>query len=812
MDSDAVEMREPSDSERIACDSDDGSADGRCVRLGPYRFQCSSLTAPLILLMVALFCHGIILTNDGLIWDSWFIFRWLKSGSWPAISEFFGSVGMPLYALLYWPFRHFGDIVGAFMWATVLCFFVGGLFTYRLAKLVGRVSNGEAIAVAALTLAMPLFLAAQDLIMLFFILTHTLFLGALLLAALSLERGGRVHVFLRCVAVFLFVVSFSNAGLLVFYGGAYILLFARYQALNGQAFSTGVKEFIVRYPDYLLLPPAAWGFRLVCTPQYGWYESYNAIGANLHKVGESLWSFVQYVVPFHVMGTGQWMLDHPVVVLLLLSFVFLWIRWAPENWSVQRGNVSTLQVAGFGSLLLFLALFPYAVAGKSFIAHPVGEDSHHLLLTSLPVALLVFAMLRPVCWLGSGVVSRAFVPAVGCVVVVCGSRIFPEYAEERAGWIFSRSFLRNATQNSEVRESSVIFIPQRFSLTKQHAYEIFGFADAFGELTRFVTHHPPSNRQYYIPPEILSTLLRTTVLPSEYQSINLSGQQIGVSVGWKSDKPNSLDLSWRYFCLSRFGSDAELDAYLSGLTVIQTQVLKPATSMSLGRAEERRPPAPAHVAPKGSFTNSSGLSLVSLPWGWWAGKNEVTQQQFSDVMGYNPSLFQDPARPVERVSWTEAMEFCRRLTVREEAEGRLPLGFVYRLPTVLEHEQLAAGVSAQDAVMSVAKAQWYTEPVGSKRPNGLGLHDTMGNVWEWCLDWGSEAKRFKVSAGGGWSNVIGDLRARPEGWNKSDPYERAATGRLFGLTRRDYPDQAFWDRGFRVVLALEKHEPVTKPK
>lgn len=764
------------------------------------------------ILAVSLFSHGFLLTNDGRIWDSWFVFRWLKAGSWPAISEFFGSVGIPLYALLYWPFRYMGDIVGAFMWATFLCFVVASLLIYRLARLLAGLTTGEAIAIGALTVAMPLFLAAQDFIMFFFILTHTVFLGALLLAGMSLERTRWKHVSFRCAAVLGFMLSFSNAGLLVFYGGAYILLFFRHQHLRGLKFAAGVKEFLVRYPDYFLLPPAAWVFRLVCTPQYGWYESYNAIGANLHKVGDSLWSFLQHVVPFHVVGSGQWVLNHPLVVVMLIVFFFAWIRWAPEGWDIPRAAVSTVQLAGFGCLLLFLALFPYAVAGKSFIAHPVGEDSHHLLLTSLPVALLVFAILRPVCWLGARATSRAFVPAVACVVVICGCRILPEYAEERADWVFSRSVLRNAAQNADVRESSVVFIPQKFSLTKQHAYEIFGFSDAFGELTRFVTHHPPFNQQHYIPPEILSTLLRTTVLPSEYKSINLAGQQIGLSVGWKLDKPNSLDLSWRYFYLSRFGSDAELDEFLAGLTVIQTQVLRPATPLALGHAPERGLSAAAHVPPKGHFTNSSGLNLVSLPWGWWAGQHEVTQQQFSNVMGYNPSLFQDPVRPVERVSWTEAMEFCHRLTAREEREGRLPLGFVYRLPTLLEHEQLADGASAQDAVMSLAKAQWHTEPVGSKRPNGVGLHDTMGNVWEWCLDWGSEAKRFKVSAGGGWANVIGDLRPRAEGWNKSDPYERAATGRLFGMTRRDYPDQALWDRGFRVVLALEKREPVTKFK
>jgi len=764
-----------------------------------------------VLIGVAAFCHAFMLTNDGRIWDSWFVVAWLKAKEWPAINEFFSSVGLPLYAVIYWPFAYVGNIVGAFMWATFLCLLASGILTYRLGIGLGFLGNGEALAVAAFSVAMPLFLAAQDCIMFFFIFTHTVFLAAALLAVLALDAAGWRHWVLRGVAVAAFLMCFSNAGLLVFYGALYIVLFARYRAIQDLPLAAGAFRFGTRFPDLLALPPVAWVCRGYFTPQYGWYEHYNSIGANLHKVGDSLWSFAKYVVPFHFWRTLGWPIDHPFITVLMIAAVVAWVKWAPRNWQTERSSVTAASLAAFGVGSLFLAVFPYAVAGKHFIANPVGEDSHHLLLTGLPAAVLVFAAMRPLLWWKGAYASRTFAPVCACTVVILGSQVTPEYVAERAEWVFCRSLLHNAAHNDIVRESSVIFIPDKFSLTKQHVYEIYGFAGAFGGVNRFVTHHVPWNRSFYMPPEILNTLVRTTVIPNEFKRINPAGQQILLKVDRNGGGKTDWDIALRYLRLSWFGSASELAEFLSGLTILQTQVLKPATPLTPAWSRDGKVGfAPKAGPPSKRFTNGVGMQMISLPWGWWAGEHEVTQQAFERVMASNPSLFKDAGRPVECVSWNEAANFCRRLSVSEEREGRLPSGFIYRLPTTSEHEQFSAGALPNDAVMSFAKVQWHTEAVGTTRPNSLGLHDTIGNVWEWCLDWASDAKQFKVSAGGGWANVIGDLQPRAEGWNKSDPYERAAADRLFGLKRRDYPDQGFWDRGFRVVLARAIEEPVMR--
>jgi formylglycine-generating enzyme required for sulfatase activity len=124
--------------------------------------------------------------------------------------------------------------------------------------------------------------------------------------------------------------------------------------------------------------------------------------------------------------------------------------------------------------------------------------------------------------------------------------------------------------------------------------------------------------------------------------------------------------------------------------------------------------------------------------GFWMARHEVTQQQWRLLMRTNPAGFNRCGLqcPIEKVSWFEAVEFARKLSAKT--------GYLFRLPTEAEWEyacrsggkqQRYAGGEAVDA------AAWYKEnadgsphTVGRKRPNGLGIYDMTGNVWEWCLD------------------------------------------------------------------------------
>jgi formylglycine-generating enzyme required for sulfatase activity len=147
---------------------------------------------------------------------------------------------------------------------------------------------------------------------------------------------------------------------------------------------------------------------------------------------------------------------------------------------------------------------------------------------------------------------------------------------------------------------------------------------------------------------------------------------------------------------------------------------------------------------------------VTLSAPFWMGKYEVTQAEYQAVVGSNPSYFQGanapnaPQRPVETVSWNSAVAYCQALTATEQAAGRVPAGYQYRLPTEAEWEYCCrAGTTTewhtgtslstsqanfQGALANATYTSGQTAVVGSYAPNAFGLHDMHGNVWEWCLD------------------------------------------------------------------------------
>ena len=164
--------------------------------------------------------------------------------------------------------------------------------------------------------------------------------------------------------------------------------------------------------------------------------------------------------------------------------------------------------------------------------------------------------------------------------------------------------------------------------------------------------------------------------------------------------------------------------------------------------------------------NDEGPVDVRLTRGFWLGKYEVTQSEWQSLMG---TTTEDQAKkgtygqnlrgtgshhPMYHVSHDEAVEFCRKLTERERAAGRLPSGWEYRLPMRRSGSMGVAGTTTATAfgdTLSSDQANFdgghpyngaskgpfrrETFEVGSYRPNEWGLFDMHGNVREWVGDW-----------------------------------------------------------------------------
>lgn len=206
------------------------------------------------------------------------------------------------------------------------------------------------------------------------------------------------------------------------------------------------------------------------------------------------------------------------------------------------------------------------------------------------------------------------------------------------------------------------------------------------------------------------------------------------------------------------------------------------------------------------FADEKPVHKVTISKDFWIGKYEVTQKEYEAVMGINPSHFKGENRPVEMLSWNDAVAFCKKLTEFEHKAGRLPKDCEYRLPTEEEWEFAArGGVKSKSYKFSGSneadkaaccyheKSGDGTEAVGSKEANELGIYDMSGNVYEWCSDWYEIYKPVKVNAPAG-AEGIGRV-VRGGGWCVPAKYCRPT------YRYKHSPDSKLKRVGFRVVRA-----------
>jgi formylglycine-generating enzyme required for sulfatase activity len=193
--------------------------------------------------------------------------------------------------------------------------------------------------------------------------------------------------------------------------------------------------------------------------------------------------------------------------------------------------------------------------------------------------------------------------------------------------------------------------------------------------------------------------------------------------------------------------------------------------------------------------NDENQVKVVLSRGFWLGKYEVTQGQWTALMGSHPwighqySFYVKEAEsnPATFVTWEDADQFCQELTNEARDAGRIPNGWHFMLPTEAQWEYACrAGTKTPfhfgKSALRMDDFEWYTanafdagekyaHPVGEKQGNRWGLHDMHGNVSEWCRDWYrkslpggtnpeiTEGGTERVFRGGSWADPARDCRS-----------------------------------------------------
>jgi formylglycine-generating enzyme required for sulfatase activity len=188
--------------------------------------------------------------------------------------------------------------------------------------------------------------------------------------------------------------------------------------------------------------------------------------------------------------------------------------------------------------------------------------------------------------------------------------------------------------------------------------------------------------------------------------------------------------------------------------------------------------------------------IISKP--FYMSLYEVTQDQYEAVMGAKPSKFADAAKPVESVSWEDAIEFCKKLSRRTSQAVALPTEAQWEYACRAGSKTRFSSGDDDRQLSTYARygqsGDAGTTPVGSRKPNAWGLYDMHGNVWEWCADWYA-GSYVNAPAQDPTGPILGQSRVlRGGSWVNTSDGCRCAT------RNRSAPDVRYNGIGFRVVV------------
>ena len=212
----------------------------------------------------------------------------------------------------------------------------------------------------------------------------------------------------------------------------------------------------------------------------------------------------------------------------------------------------------------------------------------------------------------------------------------------------------------------------------------------------------------------------------------------------------------------------------------------------------------AYSSELGAQSNEYPQHLVTLDYGFWMGKYEVTQEQWQSVTGYNNSCFSGADRPVEMVSWDDIDTGFLPILNLQTATGE------WRLPSESEWEYACragtttryywgddlSGTMIDDYAVYYLNDPGGTAEVGTKLPNAWNLYDISGNIWEWCEDyWHTDYNGAPIN-GDPWLSPTNSSRLQ-RGGSWSNPKENCRSADRF----LDLPSHSLSHFGFRLVLS-----------
>ena len=490
----------------------------------------------LIIAAYALVCHGVMLLNDGVLWDGWLLDSWQRNRNWPVMRRFYAEVGLAPFYYLHKFLSGVPARIFVYRLITFASTLASALAVYFLGLHGGILGEFNSLLLALLYLSYTGYHMNVDTVVgLQYTLPTAFFYWAAYLALVSADHTGFAHAAPRIAALVLFFAAFNANSILVYYFGFLALKFLSGWDRADDA-GTNLYRLLIGHVDFVLLPFAYWFLKNRLTPRHGHYEQYNRIQPHPLRLVWKLIGAIRYGLeapisaPVRSAAAGQYLW------VPLLAFAVTLGLYTSHPFALMALPTASLLTAG--SVLFLLAALPYALVGQSFF--PEGWGTKHHMLFHLPVSMILLAALA---WL-----PPALTLATLAFVLVCNAiRLNLVSLHHLAVSVKNWSWLRKLARAPGARDTSIFLVadcnsirgdPSNHDQEHRTAYLFHMLEWAWGDKTRCGIPVAPNLAERLAKDRVSQEIVRSTI-DYDMQQVHADGRQAKVTIADGIDRSAS---------------------------------------------------------------------------------------------------------------------------------------------------------------------------------------------------------------------------------------------------------------------------------
>ncbi len=444
--------------------------------------------------------HGLLLFNDGIYWDGWMLYSYVKESNWGALYSMFIEVGKPMTIFVYYMLAQLPSDVFVYKLIGFTSILLSGFLVYMICCQLRFLRRKDSLFIALLSLSYPAFQVSiyrGTAVSLFY---YCLFFLACFVAVNAEKRSGLAHFLSRVCALVMFLVSFTINSLLIFYFGFLVILGFYAKEFNSLSLKQVFTRFLPRRLDYALLPFLCWFATRSFFPPHGVYSAYNEIDLSLAKMVGIYEKFFWNSIYYQFKKAFSNLLNYPVLGLIALAIVAVLLVYHSSSRAsachVER-KVNPFVLLCFGLFLLLLGIFPYAAVGKGPWFD--GWTTRHSLLIGLPMSIILIGFTRIVAsafhillgrlspWpenLRAGLVAGFETSMRVVLIAVFTLSTINYYVVWQARWVKDRSIIIKLSEKADkLRQFSTFWVNDRFNIGSRRIYDFYEWSSIFKVVT-----------------------------------------------------------------------------------------------------------------------------------------------------------------------------------------------------------------------------------------------------------------------------------------------------------------------------------------